>query len=349
MPRPVYRKLIRIFLTFLAVWAVIRYLLPLFLPFLLGAALALAAEPVVRFAQVRCRLPRAAAAGFGVCGTFLLLGTLLILLLALVVRELGMLASIVPDLGEGVFRGLSLLQKWLLNAVSAMPQAVQPLLSGAVSDLFSGSTQLLGRVSSSAIALASNVLGKLPGSALSIGTGILASFMISAKLPRIKGWIAPRLPKSWHTRILPALKDLKDAALGWLKAQLRLSLITYGIVCLGLLLLRISYAPVWALAVALVDAIPILGTGTILLPWSLICLLQGDGARAIGLLGLYAVAMLSRSALEPKLVGRQLGLDPLVTLIALYVGFRLWGVLGMLFAPLLAMLSLRLAAFSPGK
>ena len=88
--------------------------------------------------------------------------------------------------------------------------------------------------------------------------------------------------------------------------------------------------------VALVDALPVLGTGTVLVPWAVICFLQGEGARAIGLLGVYAVVTLSRSMLEPKLVGRHLGLDPLVTLMALYVGYKLWGVGGMIFAPLLA-------------
>ena len=87
---------------------------------------------------------------------------------------------------------------------------------------------------------------------------------------------------------------------------------------------------------AAVDAFPILGTGTILVPWSLVCLLQHNSGKALGLLGLYALTALTRSTLEPKLVGRQLGLDPLLTLIALYTGFRLWGILGMFLMPMLA-------------
>ena len=119
-------------------------------------------------------------------------------------------------------------------------------------------------------------------------------------------------------------------------AQMKLLGITYLLLTLGLFLLGVEYAPVWALAVAAVDALPILGTGTILVPWSLVCLLRQERAKALGLLGLYAAAALSRSFLEPRLVGRQLGLDPLVTLIALYTGFRLWGLLGMFLMPMLA-------------
>jgi predicted PurR-regulated permease PerM len=88
--------------------------------------------------------------------------------------------------------------------------------------------------------------------------------------------------------------------------------------------------------VSLVDAFPILGTGTVLLPWALISALQGQTVRGIGLLSVYAAISLTRSVLEPKLLGNHLGLDPLATLVALYAGFRLWGFGGMLLAPLLA-------------
>ena len=87
---------------------------------------------------------------------------------------------------------------------------------------------------------------------------------------------------------------------------------------------------------AVVDAFPVLGTGAVLLPWSLISFLQGDSGRAFGLLGLYGAAAVIRSLLEPRLVGRQLGLDPLVTLIALYTGYRIWGLTGMILSPLIA-------------
>ena len=114
------------------------------------------------------------------------------------------------------------------------------------------------------------------------------------------------------------------------------------IVGTGLFLLRIPYAPIWGLLIAFVDAIPILGTGTVLLPWSLISLLQGQPAKAVGLLGIYVIALLSRSILEPKLVGKHLGLDPLVTLAALYAGFQLWGIPGMILSPMLCVVLLEL-------
>ena len=136
---------------------------------------------------------------------------------------------------------------------------------------------------------------------------------------------------------MPRLKLLKKALFGWLMAQGKLMTVTFSILTVSFFLLRIPYAPLWALLISLVDALPVLGTGTVLIPWSLICFLQGQTARAIGLAGTYATAVLVRSALEPRLVGKHLGLDPLVTLLAMYAGYRIWGIGGMILAPLLAM------------
>ena len=97
-----------------------------------------------------------------------------------------------------------------------------------------------------------------------------------------------------------------------------------------------GHAPLAAFLTTLVDALPVLGTGMVLIPWALICFLGGNSIRGLGLLGLYATAALVRSVLEPKLVGSHLGLDPLVTLIAMYCGLRLWGLAGMLLLPMLA-------------
>jgi predicted PurR-regulated permease PerM len=92
-----------------------------------------------------------------------------------------------------------------------------------------------------------------------------------------------------------------------------------------------------AALITLVDAFPVLGVGTVLVPWSILRFVQNDYVLGIGLLALYAAIWLVRSVLEPRLLGKELGLDPLVTLIAIYAGFRLWGLGGMLLTPILAM------------
>lgn len=327
---------------FLIVWLSLRYLLPLSLPFLLGLGLALAAEPMTVFLHKRIYLPRAVCAGIAVTLTFFCIALLLLLLCAFVIREMGIVAGILPDLEDTAKSGMSLLQNWLLNLTSYTPQSIQPLLNQNVTEFFSSGTALLNKGVRYILGLAGNFLTHVPDSALGLGTALISSFMISAKLPKIRRFIKRRLPREKIKPILDALKRTKDAAFGWLLAQLKLAAVTLSILMLGFILLRIPYAPIWALAISLVDAFPVLGTGTILIPWSLICFLQEDTPRAIGLIGIYVVVSLTRSVLEPRLLGKQLGLDPLVTLMVLYAGYKLWGLGGMILAPLLTVTALQL-------
>lgn len=334
---------------FLVVWLFARYLLPLFFPFLLGLGLALAAQPIVTFFAKNCHFPRIAAAGIGVSAAFFSIITLCLLVCAFVFRELKYLAGILPDLEQTARSGISLLESWLLGLTDHFPQSIAPLLRQNVAGLFSGGTALLDKIIRYVLGLAGSLLTHLPDSALTLGTSLISGYMISAKLPRIRLWLEKRFPKEKWKPVLEAFHRIRTAICGWLVAQLKLSGLTFCLLAAGFLLLRIPYALLWALGIALLDAFPVLGTGTALLPWALISFLQGNTPIAIGLLGTYAVVSLVRSALEPKLVGRQLGLDPLVTLMALYAGYKIWGIGGMILAPLLTVTALQLVPERKGK
>ena len=313
-----------------------RYLLPVLTPFLLGAGLALAAEPLV--ALLGRKLPRGAAAGIGVTLTFAILALIVTALCALAVRELGVLAAVLPELLEAAKGGMESLELFLTDLVMRSPESVRPLLIERVESLFSGGSALLDKGTTALLKLASGVLTALPDSALGFGTGLIASYMISAKLPQFRARLKGEKLAPW----LDAARGMKSAVFGWLKAQVKLSGVTWAGLTLGFYILKVRHAPLWALTVSLVDAFPILGTGAVLVPWSLISFLQADTGRAFGLLILYAAVTIVRTTLEPKLIGKQLGLDPLLTLAALYAGYRLWGLMGMLVAPILAVAAAQL-------
>jgi sporulation integral membrane protein YtvI len=211
-----------------------------------------------------------------------------------------------------------------------------------VSALFSGGSAVLDKGFSYVLGLAGTLLSQVPDSALNLGTGVISGFMISARLPAIRRWFRSRISREKLRPLLQTLRRLRRTMGAWILAQLKLAGVTLLILAAGFLILRIPYGPLWAVGVALVDAFPVLGTGTVLLPWALISYLQGDRARAVGMAAIYLVISLTRSMLEPKLVGRHLGLDPLVTLIALYVGYKLWGLAGMILSPLLAVTMVQL-------
>lgn len=330
------RKILILGAVFLGVFLGMRYLLPVALPFLLGALVALAAEPAVRFGTARLGLPRGLSAGIGVSLTLVLLMGTVSLLGALAVKELGQLAGALPDVQSTVQQGLTLLQDWLIRLAGRLPENMGNLVTDTVLELFGSGTALLGQVTGRLPQMLGSMLGWIPDGALGLGTGVLAGFMISARLPRLRGFFKTRLPKSWQETYGPMLGRIRRTMGAWLKAQGKLLLVTYGVVGVGFLLLGIRQGLFWAVLVALVDAVPVLGTGTVLIPWALVELLRRNTLLGVGLFLIYGAALVTRTVLEPRLVGRHLGLDPLLTLIFLYVGYKLWGILGMILAPMLA-------------
>lgn len=340
---PGIQKFLRLLALFAGFFLAVRYILPLVFPFLLGAALALAAEPMVCFFCRRCRFPRPLASAVSITTAFCLLALAVMLVLGFLIREVRTLTALIPDLTEGLHSAMDTVSGWLLSLAARAPEGLRPLLSRNVTELFSGGSALVDRAVDFLLGLASGILSRVPGSALSLGTGIIASFMISAKLPRLRGLLRDRIPGDKISALRSTLERLKAVVTGWLKAQLKLSGVTFAFMGAGFWLLRVPLFPLWAALVALVDAFPILGTGTILIPWSIFSFARGDHFRAFSLLGLYGAAAVLRSALEPRLVGKHLGLDPLVTLMALYVGFRLFGLPGMLLSPVIAVAAVQLA------
>lgn len=346
--RPGSFKFSSILLFFFLTWLTLRFFLPLFSPFLLGALLALSAEPMVRFLHRKLRIPRSVSAGIGVSMSFSLLAMVLLCLCAFLIRELGALGQVLPDLGQTAKTGFSLIQNWLLQLSSHTPESLQPVLEENVNRFFSDGAALLDKAIGYLLGLAGTLLSHVPDSAFSLGTAVISAFLISAKLPQIRHRILRRIPREWLSSLENAGKQVRRILGSWFSAQCKLVGVSFVILFLGLVILQIPYALLWAAGICLVDAFPVLGTGTVLLPWSLVCLLQGDTPRAIGLVSTYVAVTVTRSMLEPKFLSSHLGLDPLVTLIALYAGFRLWGIGGMILAPVLTVIAIRLASERSG-
>lgn len=320
----------------LALWFGSKYVLPVALPFLVGGLLALVAEPLVCFSQRWLHLRRSLAAGFGVAITLLFLAGLLSLLGTLAVKELIRLAASIPDLEKTTRQGMVVLENWLVDLSHHAPQGIQPMLAKTVDQVLDDSSTIVSQVTQKIPGMLTGLLGGVSNGALGVGTGLLAAFMVSARLPRLRQMLTSRLSPAWKTRYLPALARTRRALGGWLRAQGLLALVTYAIVAVGFLFLRVPNGLFWAILIALLDAVPMLGTGLVLVPWALVCLLQGSHLRAIGLVLIVGCATIARSTLEPRLLGKELGIDPLVTLLTLYAGFQIWGFGGLIAAPVLA-------------
>lgn len=328
-----WKRIGSIVLSFIVLWLCLRYLYPIFLPFILGLAAALAAERPAKIFRQRLRLGAGAAVFTAVTGIWAALAGILALTVILLLRRAASLAGSLSDLAAQAAGGITTVRDWSIRLASKAPPELSQPLTRSLRDLFSNGGGLMDRGTEAAFDFAGQVAQHLPGALMTLGTAVLSSYLICARLPALRRKLSG--DPAWQTGWRSALTRLLRNGKSWLKAQLKLSAVTFAIVLAGFFLLGIRHKLAIALLTALVDAIPLFGTGTVLVPWALVNLVSGAPVRTAGLLGIYVTALVTRSVLEPKLLGKQLGLDPLAALIALYTGFRLWGFGGMILAPIL--------------
>ncbi len=326
----------------LAAYAALRFVLPVALPFLIGALVAALCDPAVRFFRGRTGLPRWVCAGLSVGLFYVLLGGALFLLLRRAGIELAGLCRQLPEILSSLAGPAARLHEALLRLASRAPDGLGTALRAYVERLFSGSAGWVDTLNAKVFSAASDFLAGLPGAALFAVTSVLSSFMASSELPAVRRALTRPIPAQHRDKVTLIAARLRRAFGAWCLAQLELMGVTFAIVTAGLFFLGVDFALLFGLFIALIDALPVFGTGTVLLPWSLVLFARGQAKCALGMLAVYGAAMLTRTALEPKLVGRQIGLPPLVTLLAIYAGYRTVGLAGMILFPIAALLGKQL-------
>ena len=316
------------------VWAGVRYALVWLLPFLLALGLAMLLEPMMEQARRRLRLKRGFTAAVV---TLVLVGGLLAALIAVLVQAveqaLALLASL-PEMLAGLPEALERVQARVSDFCAACPEGLRRWAEGALADLPQLASSLARQASSAALRGLSSLMAALPGLFLACGTTVLAVFFTLTAYPQVMAFLRRQLPARWRGRAGGVKASVLDTLGKWLRAECILLLVTFLQLLAGLLLLRQEYALLLALLIALIDALPVFGTGTVLLPWAAVLCVAGNVPRGIALAALYAVIAVVRSVLEPKVMAAQVGLPPLVALAAMYVGFRVMGVAGMVLLPL---------------
>ena len=307
---------------------------PVLLPFGAGAAVAAAAEPAAK----RLPLPRWAAAAVSVTGVYVLSGLALWLLCRTLCGELAGFVRGLPAVAQSLAGPVEQLQQRLLALADRFPDGIGQALREGVTEFFRSGAGLAGRIYSWLFDFASSVLKKLPDLALFVFTAILSSFMICAQRPRLLRLWEQKAPARWQQRVRAAGRRIGSVFGGWCRAQLKLMGITFLVLTAGFFVLGVRYPLLFGVGIALIDALPVFGTGTILIPWGLFMFARGNTFLGTGLICLYGGGALLRTALEPRLLGKQIGMDPLLTLLVIYAGYRFFGVAGMLLFPLGAML-----------
>lgn len=337
-----FRMLLYILIFCLGTFLLFHFFLPILLPFLTAFLLAQLAEPAIARLSRTCGLSYSIVAALVMSILFLLLGILLLLLFQLCALGLTRLSLQLPQLLSQLQPALESLRQQLLQLAFRMPDGFGIAMQNWVEQLFSDTSSLLNQASDLALSLATAIVSRVPGLFLFLITAIVASYMMAAERETILQWLQKKIPDVWQKKSRTAWLHLKTGLCGWIHAEVRMAGILFLLITAGLFLLRISHPLLLGLLIALVDALPVFGAGTILIPWGILALLQGNVSRGTSLLFLYCSTAVLRTTLEPHLVGKQIGLHPLLALLAMYAGFQLFGLGGMILLPIITMLTRQL-------
>ena len=307
-----------------------KYIFPIALPFLIGWGIALAVRPIARLIGRKTRIPERVASP-----------VLAVLFLLLAVG--GAVGLLIKLLSEG----------WELLSELAESGELRKIISGILNPFdgrFGGeySEELKEYLGNTVKSLVSNLLGGLAGLLSGIVSGIpkILLFMLATvistvyfciDLDKINGFVMKKLPENAREHILRFKKNSLGVMLKYARSYLIIMLITFLIMLIGLSVLKVKYALLFSAVLALLDALPLFGVGTALAPYSIVCFAGGNPRLGVGLLILLLVNEVVRQIIEPKILGKNLGIHPLATVILLYAGYSLLGFMGLLLLPLAAL------------
>lgn len=197
--------------------------------------------------------------------------------------------------------------------------------------------------------VAVNTASKIPSVILFFIVFFSSCFYFCCDDGKILDFFASLLPTDIKNSLPHLKKSIKEVVFSYVVASLLLCVITFFLVLIGLLCIGCRYAILFSLLVAIIDLLPILGAGVILLPWSLICFLSSDIKGGVALIVIWIIVAVVRQVAEPKLIGKRIGLHPLATLAAVYIGGKLAGVAGIISGPLIAVAIKEMVSMLKGK
>lgn len=327
---------------------VLKYFIRFVMPFFIALIIAACARPIARLLSgttkkalakpkksLHKKLAYNVAAIISVILLYLVIAGLLAAVIVPVTSLLTNAAGTLPGLytdtiSPALTEGVSFTRQWMTNMSPEAASIVDSVSSGLLSSLGSAVTSL----SAKAVSLASNIVTGLPNLLIQTLICLIASVFIAVDLDRMQLFLKLNLEAKTFRTFEDVKRTLAESVWKYIRSYFLIFLITMAEVTIGSWLIGVKYAGLIGALVAVFDALPIVGSGMILLPWSIITLMSGATGKGIALFVLYLVVVIARQFLEPKIVGKQVGLRPFVTLFLMYVGNKLFGVLGLFGLPI---------------
>lgn len=340
---------------------VLRYAVGICLPFMIALVIAALLQKPKNFLVRKTPLKKGAASGICVLLSIVIIISLVVLIGVRVSSEIRGFIDYLMIQFQDLDKVVDNIENWILNLIGSMPEFLRKTLNENVSQLFvqireyiSGESDQLANQITSGIGgsfslswITTPINGvistakQLPSIFVSVIISLVACCFMTSEFPEIVSFVKMQFPEHRRKDLSRAKVILKSSLGKMAKAYAIIVFITFIEMSVGLTILRLigvfdsSYIIIIAAATAIVDILPVLGTGTVIIPWALYSFIMGNIGMGIGLLVIYAAISVIRQIIEPKLVAGQLGLSPIVTIAALYFGLKLFGVVGMFALPLL--------------
>ncbi len=311
---------------------VVPRILGFLMPFVIGLVIAFIANPFVRFLEKRIKVSRKLGSVLiivAVLGGILLGGYLLIQKL---IHEGVQFMNQAPQLATSIQHDIDTVVKTLEEVMSKLPKNMRFDLDKLQQMAGGFLTDTVRSITNPTFTATGRFVKNLPNTIIVFFFTILSAYFFVADKEKLQAWYHKYCPKILHEKLTIIGNSTKLVAGGYFQAQFKIMAVVFLILWIGLLLLGVKYSFLLALLIAFLDMLPVLGTGTVLGPWAMVKILTKDYRLAIGLIVLYFLTQITRRILEPKFVGDGIGINPLLAMLYMFVGYRLQGIIGMIIA-----------------
>jgi len=316
-------------------YAAFKYFIPLIWPFFLAFIFAWILRPAIRLLTAKCHVKYKLSVTICLIVFFALLGGIIVGLSARIIAWATDAISALPGLYASTIKpGLGNLAVQIEDLAKRLSPNIYALVSTAFPDFISSIGAAVTDISMKAVSAITGWVTKVPRRLLSTLICVIATIFMTASFPRMTAFLMRQLPSRRRLFVRETADSLKAVVLEYGKSYSIIMGITFAEILVGLFCIGQQNALLIALAIALFDIFPIVGSGMILLPWAVIMMLTNELAKGIGLLSLYIIVVVVRQIMEPKIVGRHVGLHPLVTLMAMFIGTKLFGGVGLFGLPI---------------
>ena len=307
-----------------------------YMPFLIAFIISLIIEPAIKFIMKKTKLTRRTSSIIiFVIASIILIGSLTWIIITLFSESSSLLQGLNDYFDKIYVQFQNFISSMNFDKIHLSDELLT-VIQNSTGDVLEAVSNWIRNLLTGLI----NLVTSLPSMAICIGITVVALYFICVDKIYIIDQIEHHVPKVWVKKIGSHMRDLIKTLGGYLKAEASLVLVSFIISLVGLYILEfmnfnISYPLLIALFIGFIDALPILGSGSVMIPWAIISALNGDISLGIAIIVLLIIMSVVRQILEPKLVSKNIGVHPIFTLIAMYTGFKVIGVIGLLIGPII--------------